>query len=240
MLRHFSAFVAVRNVGGFMGSELMNMRNQRGGFLSSIFIIPAGVVVIIAVFLLGYYVGKRQANQTAADDKPPALPAVVSQYLQDREELTFYKTLTEKGDKTLSIDLKQKPKSDAGKSALSAGDRLPEPGKASESNTEKPSRQQTAKIQQQPAREAPPVKTSPSKIKYTIQVGSYPEREMADENVRSMKRRGYAAFLVATEISGKGTWYRVRIGSFSNRQAAEKLAGELKAKEGIASFVTVE
>jgi cell division septation protein DedD len=32
----------------------------------------------------------------------------------------------------------------------------------------------------------------------------------------------------------------VRLGSFSNKAAAEKLANELRAKEGISPFITIE
>jgi len=76
--------------------------------------------------------------------------------------------------------------------------------------------------------------------RYTIQVGSYPEKAMAEEEAKNMKKRGYAAFLVATDIPEKGKWYRVRVGSFANRQSAEKLAKELKGKEGIDGFITTE
>ena len=227
----------------------MNTRNQQGGFLSSVFIIPAGVVVIIAVFLLGYYMGKRQATQTASGEKPTALPEVVSQYLPEKEEFTFYKTLTEKGEKTLSVDLKPRPKREPDTAVVAPESKLPEPGTSAAPKQEKPQqkpqqklqpKQQATKTPPQPAREATATKSQASKIRYTIQVGSYPERNMADEEVRAMKKRGYAAFLVSTEIADKGTWYRVRVGSFSNKQSAEKLAAELKTKEGISSFITVE
>jgi cell division septation protein DedD len=55
-----------------------------------------------------------------------------------------------------------------------------------------------------------------------------------------MKTRGYAAFIVSSNLPDKGTWYRVRLGSFSNKAAAEKLLKQLQAKEGISSFITIE
>jgi cell division septation protein DedD len=55
-----------------------------------------------------------------------------------------------------------------------------------------------------------------------------------------MKKRGYVAFVVATDLADKGKWFRVRIGSFSSKQSAEKLAKELKSKEGIDGFITAE
>ena len=222
------------------------MLDQRGGIISKIFIIPAGVVVIIGVFVLGYYVGRDQALKTAASDKPAALPEVVSQYLPKKEDFTFYKTLTEKGEKTVSIELKPKPKAEdaasikiEGTPAEAAKQEAP---KALEVKAERPSevKRQAARQQPPPKKEPAATKQGASKTRYTIQVGSYPERALADEDMKNMKRRGYAAFVVATAIPDKGTWYRVRVGSFGNRQSAEKLAKELKAKEGVDGFITTE
>ncbi len=231
------------------------MHDQRGGIISKIFIIPAGVVVIICVFALGYYVGRDQAGKTASNEKPAALPEVVSQYLPKKEEFTFYKTLTEKGEKAFSIELKpkQKPeeaapsKKENGPPAAESKPIQQVTAKAPETKAEKPAArpvvQHTPKTQppSNPAQKEPAVaKQSPSKLRYTIQVGSYPEKAMAEEETKNMKKRGYAAFLVATDIPEKGRWYRVRVGSFANKQSAEKLAKELKSKEGIDGFITIE
>ena len=225
------------------------MIDQRGGIISKIFIIPAGVVVIIGVFTLGYYVGTDQVRKTAPNEKPAALPEVVSQYLPKKEEFTFYKTLTEKGDKTVSIDLKpkQRPEESASskrEDAAPAAEANPKPHdavKAPEAKADKPAARPVT--QHPPAvspKDPPPAKQPPSKTRYTIQVGAYPEKAMAEEESKNMKKRGYAAFLVATDIPDKGKWYRVRVGSFANKQSAEKLAKELKSKEGIEGFITTE
>lgn len=227
------------------------MHNQRGGIISKVFIIPAGVVVIIAVFAVGYYLGRDEGRKTASNEKPPALPDVVSQYLPKKEEFTFYKTLTDKGEKTVSIELKTKPREENAplkkEPDVPAGESKPGPEAAKPPEPKagkpapQPAKQQAAKPQPQLAKREPPdTKPAPSKIRYTIQVGSYPEKAMAEEEARNMKKRGYAAFLVATDIPEKGTWFRVRVGSFANKQSAEKLAKELKSKEGIEGFITTE
>ena len=224
------------------------LRNEQGGVLSKVFIIPAGVVVIIAVFLAGYFVGKREAATTASADRPPALPEVVSQYLPNKEDFTFYKSLTERGEKTVSVDLKPKPRSDepvpptkAGVPAA-PGEAIKKPAaeKPAVSRTDQAPRPAPTKTPAPAAKKEPAAPAASSKVRFTVQVGAYPEKAMAEEEVRNMKRRGYSAFLVATNIPDKGTWYRVRIGSFANKETAEKLANELKAKEETASFVTAE
>jgi len=224
------------------------MLDQRGGIISKMFIIPVGVVVIIGVFALGYYVGTDQARKAGPNEKPAALPEVVSQYLPKKEEFTFYKTLTEKGDKTVSIDLKPKQKAEeAAPPAAEAKPKQHDAVKAPEAKAEKPAAKpaapQTVKIQRAPAvapKDPAPSKQAPSKVRYTIQVGAYPDKSMAEEETKNMKKRGYAAFLVATDIPDKGKWYRVRIGSFASKPSAEKLAKELKSKEGIDGFITAE
>jgi len=231
------------------------MNNQRGGIISKIFLIPAGVVVIIGTFIAGYYVGRDQGKQSASAEKPPALPDVVSQYLPKKEDFTFYKTLTEKGDKTVSIELKpkQKPeetpaakKEQEGSSADEGKALKQDAAKPSEAKAERPvtpplKRSPAARPQLQTAKkETAAAKTAVPKVRYTIQVASYPEKTMADEEARNMKKRGYAAFVVSTDLSDRGKWFRVRIGSFSNKQSAEKLAKELRSKEGINGFIMAE
>jgi cell division protein FtsN len=229
------------------------IRNERGGILTKIIIIPAGVVVIISVFLLGFFLGRDQGRGTSIAERPPALPDVVSEYLPKKEDLTFYRTLTDKGEKTVSIELKPQPKNEDPASSSqpkkeqgtsSAGDGGSErqaQTRNAEQRTEQPAKQQqTVTAPRAVKKEIPPERSMLPKLRYTIQVGSYAEKAIAEEEARGLKRRGYAAFLVATDLPEKGTWYRVRIGSFSSRQAAEKLAGELKAKEGITPFITAE
>jgi DedD protein len=230
------------------------MHNQRGGIISKVFIIPAGVVVIIGVFIAGYYMGRDQGKQLASAEKPPALPEVVSQYLPKKEEFTFYKTLTEKGEKTVSIDLKPKQKPEETTAAKKEHDSSADEGRSPKQDAVKPPDVKSERPVTPPTKRAPsakplpqtakketaPEKSAVSKLRYTIQVGSYPEKAMADEEARNMKKKGYAAFVVATDLAEKGKWFRVRIGSFSNKQSAEKLAKELKSKESIDGFITAE
>lgn len=211
--------------------------------------IPIGVALMIAFFFLGYYVGKYQSKSGKQDEIVLPLPEVVSKNLP-KEDFTFYKTLTDKGNKTVSIDLKPKKSSeeDAGEKKSvepeSGKDKNPpKKGKQAEPKAEKP-KTVTAK---QPEPKKQTVKNEPEttrgtdpKIRYSLQIASYPEKDSAEADVKKMKQRGYAAFITSSELEGKGTWYRVRLGSFSNRAAAEKLQKELRSKEGITPIITTE
>lgn len=233
------------------------MNNQRGGILSKVFVIPAGVALMVAFFFLGYYVGKYQSKPIADRTLPP-LPEIGREQTPKQEEFTFYKTLTEKENKPVAIDVRPKKKApeleQSGGTGRSDAEnkieiKLPKPSegqsgerkkveiKLNKPGDAKSSEPRTAVPGQKTGKDA---HTPPTNIRYTIQIASYNKREAAEEEVKRMKKRGYAAFIVSSELPEKGTWYRVRLGSFSSKQAAERLLNELKEKEGLSPFVTIE
>ncbi len=230
------------------------MNNERGGIISKLFIIPIGVALMVGFFFLGYYVGKYQSKPGKQGEFIPQLPEIVSKNLPDKEEFTFYKTLTDKNDKTVSIDLKPRSGSEAGKPEKKPI--IPETPKPAivkpapkekkleitiEKDTSVPTQaKQTASKQQQTKKEPAPTASSTTLVRYTLQLASYQDKETADSDVKKMKKRGYAAFIVSAELPGKGMWHRVRLGSFSNKASAEKLQKEIRTKEGLSPIVVTE
>ena len=230
------------------------IKDQKGGILSKIFIIPVGVTLMVGFFFLGYYVGKYQSKSVVSEEIAPPLPEVSSSTGTQKEEFTFYKTLTDNTDKTVSIDLKAKPAK--GENRTEKQQAAPEPFKKipvqsvpkekqieikveKETSSVKP--KQVMSNQPQTSAKKEPAKASTSvKLRYTVQTASYPEKDMAEDEAKRLKKRGYAAFISSSELPGKGSWYRVRLGSFSNKAAAEKLQKAIKAKEGISPIITIE
>jgi cell division protein FtsN len=244
------------------------MNNERGGIISKLFIIPVGVALMVGFFFLGYYVGKYQGTSTAKSELMPPLPDVVSQNLPKKDDFTFYKTLTDKNDKTVSINLKpeQAPEEKTTEKKQTA---VEEPKKKIEkksvvvetpkSKTAAPApkeKQLEIKIEKEPSVATKPKQTVPKqpqpkkepvssasstpKARYTLQVASYPDKDGAEHDVKKLKQSGYAAFIVSADVPGKGVWYRVRLGSFSSKASAEKLQKDVQAKQGIASIVVME
>ena len=230
--------------------------NERGGILSKLFIIPAGVALMLGFFFLGYYVGKYQSKAGSTAESLPPLPEIVSKNLPKPEEFTFYKTLTEKDNKTVSIDLKPKPSSsnpenkpDNKETTVSPKEHV-QPAvkeKSAESRAEKksvqpePVKQTAVKPSPAPEKKTASIKQpASSKLRYTIQVSSHQEKQAAEDEVIRMKQNGFAAFIVASELPGKGTWYRVRLGSFTNKDSAEKLQKTVNTKVGISSIIVIE
>ncbi len=205
------------------------MNNDRGGIISSILVVPIGIVLMIGIFYLGYYVGSTRAKAAATGEPLPPLPDMLSQQVPKPEEFTFYKTLTEKDNKTVSIDVKPRPAETA-----------PQTVKQEAPAETRAKAVQKTELKPSPSAPLPkPAQTAGGKLRYTIQLASYPDKALADEEVKNKKKQGYAAFVVAFN-QGKSTWYRVRLGRFPNRDAAEKLLRELKAKEGGSPSITLE
>jgi len=73
----------------------------------------------------------------------------------------------------------------------------------------------------------------------TIQVASSKSLKFADKMVAQLKKKGYPAYRVTAQITGKGTWQRVRIGRFKNRAEAVRFLNRLK-KENLKGIIVKE
>jgi cell division septation protein DedD len=81
-------------------------------------------------------------------------------------------------------------------------------------------------------------KTAPSVVpadsstgKYTVQIASFPQMEEAQRMEQSLKSKSLPAFIQKTDLPGKGTWYRVRIGRFTTLEQAKLYGESLKSSE---------
>ncbi|MGI9534748.1 MAG: SPOR domain-containing protein [Thermodesulfobacteriota bacterium] len=67
--------------------------------------------------------------------------------------------------------------------------------------------------------------------KYTVQLGSFQNIDTAYKLEKSLNEKGYPSFVVKAVIPEKGTWYRVRVGTFNNKDKASDYAEKIKNKE---------
>jgi CHAT domain-containing protein/Tfp pilus assembly protein PilF len=74
---------------------------------------------------------------------------------------------------------------------------------------------------------------------YTVQFEATPEFEAAQERVKGFRTRGLNAYIVKSEVKGKGSFYRVRAGNFRTQAEAQKYGADMQEK-GVVSdyFVT--
>jgi cell division protein FtsN len=84
---------------------------------------------------------------------------------------------------------------------------------------------------------APPAPAAASGA-YVLQIGSYKSQADAEAAWKSYKTRhasllsGYANNIQQADLGEKGTWYRLRIGGFSDKEVATALCDRLKADGG--------
>jgi len=67
--------------------------------------------------------------------------------------------------------------------------------------------------------------------RFSIQVGAYRSAAEASSQVDRWKTRGYSTFMTVGDVAEQGTWYRVRIGRFKNRDEAKLFLEKFKARE---------
>jgi nucleoid DNA-binding protein len=57
---------------------------------------------------------------------------------------------------------------------------------------------------------------------YTVQLSSWKSKAKAVAEVKKLRNKGLAAFVEEVTLSGRGIWYRVKIGNFRTQSEAEK------------------
>ena len=75
---------------------------------------------------------------------------------------------------------------------------------------------------------------------YTIQAASLKESMDADKMVAKLKQKGYHAYKIKADIPGKGTWFRVRVGSYKAKADAMATIRGLRQDKVKAMLVAVE
>ena len=78
-------------------------------------------------------------------------------------------------------------------------------------------------------------KTDVGSKRYTVQVGAFTNPQIAQQQARSWKSRGYDAVLRPVAMPKSGVIYRLYLGSFKSGKEADDLVKDLKTK-GFTSF----
>ena len=66
--------------------------------------------------------------------------------------------------------------------------------------------------------------------RYSLQAAAFPNEVDANEFIERLKRAGIPAYVLSVEISGRGRWFRVRVGRFESAQEADRFAFESRRK----------
>jgi cell division protein FtsN len=81
-----------------------------------------------------------------------------------------------------------------------------------------------------PAGTAPEGRTIPEKGRFEIQVAAYQESRKAEQMMEKLSPLGFTSRVVMKELPGKGTWFRVIIGGFENREKAKAASDQIAGK----------
>ncbi len=90
-----------------------------------------------------------------------------------------------------------------------------------------------------PAPPKPPADANPEGT-FTLQLAASQDRAEADRFVARLRERGYAPYVVTADVAGKGTFFRVRMGSFGDREAAQRYLADFKRETKMDGFVAVK
>ena len=82
-----------------------------------------------------------------------------------------------------------------------------------------------------------PKKASPG---YTVQIASIRDRATAEALANRLRRKGYPAFILPHVVPKRGTWYRVRVGHYTQREAAQEMTQRLSGQERLMAYVARE
>ena len=196
----------------------------------------AFTLAALVIFFLGIFVGRRVEERRMARPEEPLIKIPVKPAAQGsgggsgsqpKEELTFYDTLAKSSKSEFSREEKAiEPKSaekvakSERKEVKAKGREVAPPAPAAE---EKPLREKSN------AAQLPNTIEESGKAWY-VQVNAFPDEKSGKLSVDKLKNKGYNARLMEARNNGK-LWYRVRVGEFSSREEAERIADILKSKE---------
>jgi cell division septation protein DedD len=81
-----------------------------------------------------------------------------------------------------------------------------------------------------PAGTAPDGRATPEKGRFEIQVAAYQESRKAEQMMEKLGPLGFTSRVIMKELPGKGTWFRVIVGGFENREKAKAAADHIAGK----------
>jgi cell division septation protein DedD len=71
---------------------------------------------------------------------------------------------------------------------------------------------------------------------FTVQVGAFREKKVAETMLHKLRQRGYSAY-VTTSGTPAARWYRVRVGEFDSQGEAKRVVGRLKSQMGLKALI---
>lgn len=192
-------------------------------------VVVGSLVVLGAVFVLGFSVGRqiglRQARPAAAPADPLAAldaPSPRPDAGEPPPRLSYHEALT-----------KDRPAEPAPAPARPAAPPVAA-APAAPAPAQHPAPPSAPPAVAAPAPALPAARPGPAA--FTIQVGASQDRAEADR--LADRYRAHRPRVVEAVVPGKGRWYRVKLGAFETRADAERYLSDLARETGAKGFVT--
>jgi cell division septation protein DedD len=195
-------------------------------------------VAACLVFTVGVLVGKR----LEAGARPPAAPSDQLAALDrlgsaPREEgLTFHRALVDSRPTTTDALAPERARPERRPGRETAP---PPKLRAAEVPLVPPAQARDRRLPTRPAPVAEPVadgEHAERPERYVLQLAPVPGQKDAETTVRRLAASGYQPYLVSSGAGGKAS-YRVRLGEFSSRRAAESAKASFRQRHGAVAFV---
>jgi len=200
----------------------------------------AAIVVVGTVFVLGVVVGKKLASSrgaanaadllSALDEKAAAMEQVRAAPPSE-PRLTFQDELTKKSESPPSKEPVAAEIRPEVKKSVGAENVEPSP----EPPTQEPPREKPSRAM--PQTEKPPQVAARSGS-FTLQLSASQVRADADRFAARLREKGYQPYIVESDVKDRGRWYRVRMGTFSSKEAAAKYLADFRRETQLQAFVT--
>ena len=71
---------------------------------------------------------------------------------------------------------------------------------------------------------------------YAVQFGAFTVKEEAEDKVSELKAKDVAAYIIKSSVPGKGVFYRVRAGFFTNQNQAKRFGASLQERGVVSEY----
>lgn len=211
------------------------------------FLFFGSAVAACVIFVAGVFVGKRieqhavGATQVTAED-----PLAVLDRLGTSDEddgLTYHEALIRGDHQGRRMEARAHAnRSAAVEAAATKAESKPEAKPSEPSPRPAPRESLKTALAEQPAAATTAVTEPPTAQKgderYTLHLLAFADKSEAEGFLRRLQGSGYKPAMAASEVPGRGTFYRVRVGDFPSRKAALEAKTQFEKKQRIVAYVS--
>src|SRR6185295_2517235 len=142
-----------------------------------------------------------------------------------------------KTEKPVQVDLPKNPKTNnAGATTLQGLKKLADQGETKELGAKEPETL-PAVLEKETRDEEQPRHAG---FHFSLQIGSYPALQDAKNRIEEVAKTGLKPFMREAEVEGRGRWYRVYVGEYPTKSAADKAGQKYRLEHLIDSFIVAK